>query len=68
MIRDIRRAARILGHSPSSAKYMELRDYNVRTLQRRFKLACKEIIAYAVYFTRRELRTGFPPQKKMRFP
>jgi len=37
--------ARVLGHSPSSVEYMKLGVFNIRTLQRRFRLSWHEIIA-----------------------
>lgn len=42
---DIRRVARVLGHSPSSVEYMKLGLYNIRTLQRKFNIGWKDIIA-----------------------
>lgn len=47
MTSDVRRVARVLGHSPSSVEYARLGRYHIRTLQKRFKVSWKEIIANA---------------------
>lgn len=47
MTRDIRRVARVLGHSPSSVEYIRLGQFHIRTLEKKFKLGWKQIIANA---------------------
>src|SRR5207249_9951172 len=44
MIADIRNVARALGHSPSSVEYGRLGRFDVRTVQRRFKMSWSRII------------------------
>ncbi len=44
IVSDIRRVARLLSHSPSSVEYKRLGRFDVRTVQRKFKVPWNQII------------------------
>src|SRR5437764_5776104 len=44
IIADLRKVARALNHSPSSVKYKRLGSYDLRTVQRKFKVSWSQII------------------------
>lgn len=57
LIADLRGVARLLNHSPSSVEYARFGRYHVRTLQRKFDISWKEIVAAAgLRYTRRTSR------------
>src|SRR6266566_3979476 len=47
LISDLRTVARVLGHSPSSVEYRRLGSYDVRTVQRKFRISWSQIIEAA---------------------
>ncbi|HJQ22262.1 MAG TPA: hypothetical protein VKA60_00010 [Blastocatellia bacterium] len=47
IIYDIRRAARLLRHSPSSVEYRRVGKYDLRTVQRKFNTSWSEVIRAA---------------------
>lgn len=47
IIADIRKVALLLNHSPSSVEYKRFGRYDVRTVQRNFKLPWRQIVAAA---------------------